>query len=111
MKFEITATPDEVIKEVGARIVALRIARRLTQAELAARTGISKRTIERLEQGSGNLRLDAFVRICTALNLTDRFEMLLPRVELSPKDVFEGKALPKRVRKSAKPAIKWGDEE
>lgn len=111
MKFEITATPDEVIAEIGARFAALRIARRLTQAELAARSGLSKRTVERIEQGAGNLRLDALVRICTALNLTDRFELLLPRVELSPKDVFEGRELPKRVRKGRKPAVKWRDEE
>lgn len=113
MKFNITATPQETVQEIGRRLAVLRIARNLTQAELATRAGLSKRAVERLETGAGRPSLEGFVQICCALALQDRFEALLPEQSPSPADIFRGKRPAKRVRHSkngtAHTAL-WGSE-
>lgn len=113
MKFNIVATPEETIREIGRRVAALRVARNMTQADLAARAGLSKRAVERLETGTGRPSLEGFVQICCALALQDRFEGLLPEQSLSPEDIFRGKKPAKRVRHSKNAAtrtIRWGVE-
>ena len=71
----------------------------MTQAELAQRSGISKRSLERLEAGAGGLRIDVFFAVCGALGLIQGFESLLPEVQLSPQDILAKRMLPKRARK------------
>ena len=112
MKFNITATPLETVREIGRRLAALRIANNLTQEELAARAGLSKRVVERLENNGGRPSLEGFVQICCALALQARFEALLPEQSLSPADIFRGKKPAKRVRhsKTAARAALWGTE-
>ena len=100
MTFSITATPQETVREIGRHLVALRIARNLTQAELASRAGLSKHVVERLETGAGRPSLECFTQICCALPLQDRFEALLPEQSLSSADIFRGKTPAKRVRHS-----------
>lgn len=113
MKFNIMATPQETVGEIGRRLAALRIARNMTQADLAVRAGLSKRAVERLETGKGRPSLEGFVQICCALALQDRFEGLLPESSLSPADLFRGKKPARRVRHSktaAARAVRWGTE-
>ena len=109
-KFFITDTAEEIAQKIGVRMAAIRLSRNLSQAELAARAGISKRSLERLECGTGNPQLSVFVSVCVALGLTDGFESLLPEVALSPEDVFRGRVLRKRTRGGVRKAIMWGDE-
>ena len=99
MKFTIDMTEDEATQEAGSRLRQLRLSRNITQAELAERAGVSKRSLERLEKGSGGLRLDVFFAVCVALGVLPKFEVALPQVELLPQDVLEKRALPKRARK------------
>lgn len=113
MKFTITAAPQESVREIGRRVAALRIARNLTQAELAAKAGLSKRVVERLETDSGRPTLESFVQICGALALQGGFEALLPEQSPSPADIFRGKAPAKRVRHAkidAGRTARWGTE-
>ena len=113
MKIGITTTPQEAIREIGRRVAALRIARNLTQAELATKAGLSKRVVERLETNAGRPTLESFVQICCALALQDRFETLLPEQSPSPADIFRGRAPARRIRHSkaaAARAAKWGAE-
>ena len=53
IKFNPLLTNEEVLAEMGRRLAAARIRLRLTQAELAAKAGISERTCRRLEKGAG----------------------------------------------------------
>jgi len=113
MKFNITATPQETVREIGRRLAALRIARNLTQAELAIRAGLSKRVVEKLETGAGRPSLEGFAQVCCALALQDRFEALLPEQSPSPADIFRGRTPARRVRHSkaaAARAARWGTE-
>jgi transcriptional regulator with XRE-family HTH domain len=76
--------PDTaVLSELGARLARLRLERNLKQADLAAQAGVSKRTLERMEAG-GATQLANLVRVCRALGLVERFELLVPEPLPSP---------------------------
>ena len=107
--FNIGNTKEELLAGIGERVRSQRLTRRLTQAELAARTGLSKRSIERLESGVGNPRLEVLVAICMEFSLVTGFNMLLPEVRLRTEDILAGRELPKRARKRRVKALKWGD--
>lgn len=108
--FMITDTVAEVLEKIGGRVADLRLARNWTQGELAARAGVSKRSIERLESGVGNPRLEAFVAVGIALGRTEGFEALLPAIERTPQQILKNIRLPQRARKKLCGAFKWGDE-
>jgi transcriptional regulator with XRE-family HTH domain len=84
MKITRLAGDDAVLGELGARIARLRLERNLTQAQLAAQAGIGKRTVERLETGAVATQLSGFLRVCRALGLIERVEMLVPEPVPSP---------------------------
>lgn len=46
-------TDEAVLGELGRRLAQVRLGKNLTQAQLAAKAGVSKRTVERLEVGGG----------------------------------------------------------
>ena len=56
----------------------------LTQAQLAERAGISKRTVERLESGGVATQMSGFIRVCRALGLIEHFNVLVPEPVPSP---------------------------
>lgn len=68
--------------DVGARIRALRTARRLTQEELAAAIGIDSKTISRAENGVYAVSVDQLARIARGLGVGPA--ELLPDVEPEP---------------------------
>jgi len=109
VKFDVTMTEDEAMREAGNRLRLLRLSRNITQSELAARAGVSKRSLERLENGCGSLRLGLFFAVCGALGLISGFEMALPELKRFPQDVLENWTPPQRARKRKKLAVKWGD--
>ena len=107
--------PDAaLLKEVGRRIASLRISARMKQGELAAKAGISRYAMSRLENGAGGIRLDSFLSVLRCLNALNRLSVLLPEPTLTPIQVAElekrVKTQPKRVR-SARivKASAWGD--
>ena len=112
MKIAITSTTHEVIAELSRRLQVLRLNRRWTQGELAARAGVSKSSVERMESGEGNFKVDIFISVCRALGFADRLDLLLPEPTATPYDVFHNVKTPQRVRHAAKEKkrILWGDE-
>lgn len=70
-------TPTEVAAALGARARATRKAQGLTQAEVAARAGLGRRTVQRFEE-SGSGTVDVMVRIGFALGVPDTFDALFP---------------------------------
>ena len=78
------ATDEAVLSEIGARLAQVRLERNLTQAQLAVQAGVSKRTVERLESGAVATQLSGFIRVCRALNLVERFDLLIPEAAPSP---------------------------
>ncbi len=84
MKIVSQLTDAAIAQELGRRIEATRLAINLTQAALAKIAGISKRTLERIESGEVATQLTGFLRVCRALGLLDRFDLLVPEPTISP---------------------------
>ena len=115
MKFQELRHDDAILQELGRRVAQFRIELNLTQAELAKRAGVGKRTLERLETGETTQTRTLF-RIFRELDLLAKVEMLLPEPTARPSHAIkEADTLPKRVnRKRTDEANaekwKWGDE-
>ena len=71
--------------EIGRRLEGLRLAANVSQAQLAAEAGVSRRTITRLENGGG-VSLDTLIRVMRALGIADRLDALLPDPDVRPID-------------------------
>ncbi len=115
MKLSKQATDAAILAELGSRLAQVRLERNLTQAQLAEQAGASKRTVERLESGSVATQLSGFIRVCRALDLVERFDMLVPEPVPSPVEQLKLRGR-KRQRASAKRKAKagpqkwqWGD--
>ena len=111
MIFSSADTPEEICLEIGRRLALIRLSLGLTQEALSVRSGVAKRTIERLEKGTANPKIDAFVRVCLALGRADGFEQLLPKPELGPLALANGERIPLRARKRKNMGVRpiWKD--
>lgn len=101
----------EYLYDLGTKIKLYRIMKELSQQDLADKTGVSKRTISRLEQG-GSVQTDSLFKILIALDLGDNIEMLVPDQTQRPSYYLKpSENRPKRVgRRREKKEFKWGDE-
>ena len=105
---------EEILCELGTRVKDARISFPLTQAQLAARAGVSTRTVTSLESGD-SIKLNNLLNILRALNLISNIETLVPEQGPRPEDVARlGKkrmrARPAETLRSEYAAWKWGDE-
>lgn len=60
------ASADEIARELGSRLKALRLSQGLQQGELAARAGVSRATVTALEN-HGQSTLSSWLRVVQAL--------------------------------------------
>ena len=90
-------TDEALLAEIGERLAQRRITFRLTQAGLAERAGVSKRTIERVEAGH-SAQLESVIRIFRVLELVDGLEILIPAPGPTPMDLLQRQG---RARKRA----------
>ncbi len=87
MALFILMTAEEIQAELGQRIQALRLAQNIKQEELGARVGLSRSTIRKLET-SGQVTLEAFVRVLGALGRIEDLEsILMPQAPVSIADL------------------------
>lgn len=111
MKITSQMTDQAILREIGARLAAARIELDLTQAMLAEQAGVSKRTVERLESGEVATQLSGFIRVCRALALLDRFELLLPEPTAGPMAQLKRQGRKRQraggKKATAKTAKKW----
>ncbi len=75
-------SPAAIAEELGNRLKQARLNADLTQAEVASRTGLNRRTILYAEKGK--VQLENFVAILVSLDMADQLNMLLPVQEISP---------------------------
>jgi len=92
MKITNSTKTEVILDEIGKRLTHRRIQAKLTQAGLAEKAGVSKRTIERIEAGSS-------IQLATMLQVLRVFKMLVPfGVALTDK---QKEVLPKKRPKPA----------
>ena len=84
MKNQPTETDEFLLQEIGAKLARVRLEKNLTQAQLAAQAGIALRTLSRIERGNGATLVTAFIRVCRALGLLERFIAIVPEPVPSP---------------------------
>ena len=95
-------TPEELARELGERLRAIRIGRGFEQAELAARAGVSRKTVGNLEQGLGS-SVETLLRVLKALGSLEGIDALAPRPSINPLALLRRTAPPRRVRKRKAP--------
>ena len=103
---------QEYIVELGKKIKTYRIMTELSQEDLSDNTGISKRSISRLEQGE-SIQMDNLFKILIALDIGDNIDLLVPDQTKRPSFYLDfSDSAPQRVRKkkSEKTTFRWGDE-
>jgi transcriptional regulator with XRE-family HTH domain len=87
----------DVAAEIGERVKSLRLAQNLRIADLAQRSGVSERTITRLENGT-TVNMEHFIRILRALGRLQALDSFIPTQHVSPIQLVKMKG---RVRKRA----------
>ena len=95
------ALPNEVCAELGQRARTRRLALNLPIEELAARIGISDRTLRNFEQ-TGRCTLETFVRILEALNAVPDLQSVLVTQSRSIEDMRQQVQGRQRKRASRK---------
>ncbi|MBJ7459897.1 MAG: helix-turn-helix transcriptional regulator [Thermoleophilaceae bacterium] len=71
------------LEELGSRLRQARLNQGISQAELAARAGVSELTVSKIESGSlGQAR--SFLRVLRALGLLANLDAAVPRAVASP---------------------------
>ena len=78
-------TPD-VLRELGARLKTLRLQQNLRVQDLAADSGVSPRTIDRLEAGR-SVGTENLIRVMRGLGRLQAFEAFVPVPEVSPYEI------------------------
>lgn len=70
-------------QDLGARLQAHRLNQNLSQAELAAATGLARKTITNLETGHGGTLL-TLIAVLRGLGLLGQFDAFIPAPDPSP---------------------------
>jgi transcriptional regulator with XRE-family HTH domain len=93
---------SEIMKLLAERIKEYRLAARLSQKELSAKTGVGLATISHFEQGvSTNMTISNLISLMRAFGMEQRVAELLPKLPMHPRTLREiNKLIPKRVRRN-----------
>jgi len=97
-------TDEAILVEIGLRIAQRRIERRLTQAELAVQAGVSKRTLERIEDGA-SAQMASMIRVFRVLDLLPGLELCIPRTEPGPVELLQTQGKPRQRASRKKPEV------
>ncbi len=94
-------TNYDIITLLATRVKEYRLAARMSQRELAQKSGVSYTTISHFEQGvSSNITLNNFISLLRPLGMQERMLELLPELTVPPMALREiHKLIPKRVRR------------
>lgn len=67
---------DDLLNQMGKRLVARRKQLRLTQEEIAERTDLTTQTISTAETGKKALRPENIIKLCAALDISTDYLLL-----------------------------------
>ncbi len=91
----------DILEILARRVKEYRLAARMSQRELAQKSGVSYTTISHFEQGRNpNMTLNNFISLLRCVGMERRMLELLPELPVPPLALREiNKLIPKRVRK------------
>ena len=91
----------DIIQLLSKRMKEYRLAARLSQRELAEKSGVSYTTICRFEQGKHpNISLSNFISLLRQIGMESHITEVLPELPVPPRTLREmNKLIPKRVRR------------
>lgn len=89
-----------ILAELGNRLKSLRLSKNKDQQQFSYESGISLRTLSRLENGH-SVSLEAVLKVIRALDLIERLDLLLPSAEISPVQQTKNKHRKQRQRASS----------
>ncbi len=92
-------TTEDIERELGQHVRALRLRKNLHQAGLAEHAGVALSALKNLEYGKG-AALKTFIKILKALDRHEWLNTLAPPVSISPLQILHSK--PERQRASRK---------
>ena len=95
-------SPAAIAEQLGDRLKQARLNANLTQAELASKTGLNRRTILNAEKG--NVQLKNLVAIFVGLDMSDHLNLFLPIQEISPLQLAKLKG--KKRQRASRPKKK-----
>ncbi len=93
----VISLPDEICATLGGRARARRLVLNLSVDELAARVGISNKTLSNFER-TGRCTLETFVRVLEALASLPDLQNVLVTHSLSIEDMRQNSAVRMRQR-------------
>ncbi len=97
-----SASSEQMEAALCRELAELRLARNITQQQLADRAGVSLRTIKRLEAGEGT-SLDTFIRVLKVLGVSGNLAALIPDQTVRPLErIRQGGKQRQRARPVAK---------
>ena len=108
-------TSQEGIRVISERVRNYRIHYPLTQKQLADKSGVSLRSIQRFEKGE-DILFGNLIKLLNALDLDESIEIIVPDVTRRPTAFVDKDHRPQRARtgKSVNNRVpkpfKWGDE-
>ena len=103
MNNESYLTNQDIVSLLCRRLKEYRLAARISQKEMAEKSGVSLTTISHLEQGvSQNITLNNFISLLRVIGMQQRLYDLLPELPMPPMVLRQiNKYIPKRVRRNS----------
>lgn len=104
-------TNETLLKELGSRLKARRIALDITQKVLALESGVSQRTISGFENG-GNISLDNLLSLFRVLQMLPSLDALIAEEKINPFEILKrGRSRQRASSKVHVPKSSWEWEE
>lgn len=96
-------TNREIMSLLAKRIKEYRLAARMSQKDIAEKSGVGLATISHFEQGvSQNMTLNNFISLMRAIGIEQRIVEMLPELPMPPLAIKQiNKYIPKRIRRNA----------
>lgn len=104
------------LNELGFRLKSYRIYSSLTQEELAVQSGVSRRSIQNMENGE-DVNFSTIIKVLITLGLDSNLDLLVPDSTKRPSYHIKANRNPKQRFRAIKKKtqnlnneIKWGDD-
>lgn len=104
MNMPLYVTNRDILELLAKRVREYRLAARMSQRELAEKSGVGYTTISHFEQGKHtNISLGNFISLLRCIGMETRMMELLPELPVPPMALREiNRLIPKRVRRKEK---------